>query len=224
MAHQDSETIRRDFDRIALLPDEGWDHNRHYLDWLLRHAPARCQSALDAGCGTGDLARLLAPRCGHVLGLDLSPNMVAEARRRSADVPNVEFAVGDLMTEPLEPGSFDCVASVATLHHLPLAVALERLTGLLRPGGTLLVLDIVDGHRDSLARNVGAAAWAAWLRRRRTGQLQQPAEVLAAWDEHGRTDRYLPFAGVRDTCARVVPGAVVTRHLLWRYSIVWRRS
>jgi SAM-dependent methyltransferase len=221
MAHQDSETIRRDFDRIALLPDEGWDHNRHYLGRLLRHVPAGCESALDAGCGTGDLARLLAPRCGRVLGLDLSPNMVAEARRRSAGVANVEFAVADLMTEPLEPAAFDCVASVATLHHLPLDAALERLAGLLRPGGVLLVLDIVDGRRDSLARNVLAAAWAAWLRRRRTGRLRQSAEVMAAWDAHGSTDRYSPFAEVRETCRRVLPGARVRRHLLWRYSIVW---
>src|SRR4028118_368446 len=45
--------IRDDFDRIALLADEGWDHNSHYHDFLLRQLPERFRAALDAGGGTG---------------------------------------------------------------------------------------------------------------------------------------------------------------------------
>src|SRR5437764_2669362 len=139
---QTPETIRSDFDRIALLPDGGWDHNQHYQRRLLRFVPDRCGPALDVGCGTGLLARTLASRCAHVTGIDLSPVMVAEAGRRSAGVGNVDYMVGDVMTAPIGDGGFDLVATIAVLHHLPLAPALARLRDLLRPGGLLLVLDL----------------------------------------------------------------------------------
>jgi ubiquinone/menaquinone biosynthesis C-methylase UbiE len=60
---QTPDTIRRDFDRIALLPDSGWNHNRHHHARLLGQVPPGCAEALDVGCGTGDLSRLLAARC-----------------------------------------------------------------------------------------------------------------------------------------------------------------
>jgi hypothetical protein len=56
-----------------------------------------------------------------------------------------------------------------------------------------------------------------------SGRLAEPAELRRAWEEHGRTDRYLTLAEVRAACARALPGARVRRHLLWRYLIVWRR-
>jgi len=65
-------TIRADFDRIALLPNEGWGHNCHYHGFLLRQLPPRCEYALDIGCGTDSLSRLLAAWSERVLALDLS--------------------------------------------------------------------------------------------------------------------------------------------------------
>jgi predicted TPR repeat methyltransferase len=76
-------TIRADFDRIALISHEGWNHNTHYHGFLLRQLPAHLGEALDLGCGTGAFARLLAQRAERVLGLDLSPRMIQVARERS---------------------------------------------------------------------------------------------------------------------------------------------
>jgi SAM-dependent methyltransferase len=61
------------------LSEDGWDHNAHYHAFLLGQLPTRCGQALDVGCGTGSFARLLAGRCDQVLGIDLSPRMVAVA-------------------------------------------------------------------------------------------------------------------------------------------------
>jgi SAM-dependent methyltransferase len=218
---QTVETIRADFDRIALLPDRGWNHNRHYHARLLDHVPQGCREALDAGCGTGELTRLLAPRCARVTGVDLSPNMVAEARKRSAELANVHYAVADFMTAPLPAGGFDCVASVAVLHHLPLADALGRLGDLLRPGGTLLVLDLRESG--PLVADLGVLAVSLVLRAWHNGRLREPRADRDAWTAHGRTDRHCPMAEVRDVCARVLPGSQVERLLFWRYWLVWRK-
>jgi SAM-dependent methyltransferase len=216
---QTAETVREDFDRIALLPDEGWSHNRHYQRILLRHAPPGAARALDAGCGTGELARLLADRCRHVTGLDLSPNMVAQARLRSEGIHNVEYAVGDVLTAPLPAGAFDVVASVAVLHHLPLEPVLVRVRDLLRPGGLLLVLDL---RATELPADLAAVVVNAALRAWHTGWRRQTAAERDAWAAHGSTDRYLSVAEVREVSRRVLPGARVRWHLLWRYSLIWR--
>lgn len=218
---QTPETIREDFDQLALLP-EGWNHNRQYHRWLLRHVPTGCEEALDAGCGTGEFALQLALRCKRVLGIDLSPVMIEQARRRSAGRPALEFRVADLMDEAA--ARFDCIATIATLHHLPLEPALARLGGALRSGGVLLVLDVVAN------RNLVERLWAARampismaLRVWHRGRLRPTQAERQAWVAHCRTDRYSTLAEVRGACARVLPGARVRRHLLWRYSIVWNK-
>jgi SAM-dependent methyltransferase len=218
---QTAETIREDFDRIALLADGAWDHNRHYQRRLLRHVRPGCARALDVGCGTGLFTRLLADRCGHVTGIDLSPNMVVEARRRSQGLSNVEYAVADVMTAPLPAGAFGCVASIAVLHHLPLARALARLRDLLEPGGRLLVLDLRE--TGPLPADLAALAVSMPLTRWHNGRLRPPQPERDAWETHGRTDRYPSMAEVREVGARILPGARVRRHLLWRYSLVWRK-
>jgi SAM-dependent methyltransferase len=217
--------VERDFDRIALLPDEPWDHNRHYHDLLLRELPARCERVLEIGCGTGEFSRLLAARARSVLAIDLSPNMVRLARERSAGLPNLEFRVADAASLELPRGGLDCVASIATLHHLDAAALLARVRDALAPGGVLLVLDL---FRASRLRDLAASAVAFPLnllaRLARTDRLRPPPEVRRAWEEHGRHDRYPSLPEVRALCARVLPGARVRQHLFWRYSIVWRKD
>jgi ubiquinone/menaquinone biosynthesis C-methylase UbiE len=99
---------------------------------------------LDAGTGTGALAFALAPHVGEVVGVDLVPALLAEARTRAADFPNVTFVEGDVTSLPPALGEFDLAGSLRTLHHVrrpELAVAeLVRVT---RPGGHILVVDQV---------------------------------------------------------------------------------
>jgi SAM-dependent methyltransferase len=221
---QDPAKVRADFDRLAGLSGEGWDHNAHYHRFLLGRLPARCRLALDVGCGTGGFARLLAGRCDRVLAVDLSTRMVEVARARSGGHPNLDYLVADAAAWPFHRGRFDCVASIAAAHHLPLAPLLAGMRDSLAPGGTLLLLDVYRPRSPAdLAVSLLAVPVARVLRLRHTGRLADPPELRRAWEEHGRTDRYLGLAEVRAACARVLPGAAVRRHLLWRYSVVWRR-
>jgi hypothetical protein len=65
--------VEADFDRIALLPHDGWNHNRDYDAFLLKQMPESFGAALDVGCGTGAFSRLLAQRCDHVLAAPAPP-------------------------------------------------------------------------------------------------------------------------------------------------------
>jgi len=216
--------IRADFDRLAAFDDGGWDHNSHYHRFLLRHLPGRRDAALEVGCGTGAFARALAEHFGRVLAIDLSPEMIRLARARSRGIPNVEYRQADLRGASLPAASFDCIATLATLHHLPLHEALETLAAALRPGGVLLVLDLFRADTLGDWALSGAAVPAnLLLNLRKHGRLRPPAALRRAWAEHARGDVYSTLAEVRSLAARLLPGAVIRRHLFWRYSLVWRK-
>ncbi len=215
--------VQADFDRIARVSTDSWDHNSHYHHLLLQHVPLYCTEALDIGCGTGTFARQLALLSKHVLAIDLSPEMIRVARERSRQIPNVEFSVADALAMEFGDAQYDCIASIATLHHLPLEETLCKMKRALRPNGVLLVLDLFqpEGPLDWL-RGVLAEPVSTWLGLLKTHRSRESAELRAAWAEHGCTDSYYTVAQVRNVCARLLPGAEVRQHLLWRYSVVWR--
>lgn len=97
---------------------------------------------LDAGCGPGLVSEALL-RAGHrVVGIDLSPEMIARAGRRCDPFGDrARFAVGSIHDEGLA-GPFDAAISRYVLHHVtdPLAF-IRRQVGLLRPGGVLVLSD-----------------------------------------------------------------------------------
>jgi ubiquinone/menaquinone biosynthesis C-methylase UbiE len=224
--------IQTDFDRIALLSaDDGWTQNNHYHNFLLRSVPAKCESALEIGCGTGAFSRRLAQHAQNVLALDLSPEMIRIARQRSTQFSNIEFQIADVMSWNFPGEAFDCIASLATLHHLPLRETLLRMKDSVKIGGVLLVLDLferarnvfkVEGLFDSVL-NFVAIPTSVSLRLLHQGRLLPTREVRAAWAAHEQHDTYPTMNEVRMLCAEILPGARVKKHLLWRYSIVWRK-
>ncbi|MBT9254657.1 class I SAM-dependent methyltransferase [Phycicoccus sp. MAQZ13P-2] len=94
---------------------------------------------LDAGCGTGRMARYLVDRGLSVVGVDLSPGMLAMARR---DHPDLELYEGSLTALPLDDDSVDGVVFWYSLIHLAddeLPHALAEAVRVLRPGGHVLL-------------------------------------------------------------------------------------
>jgi ubiquinone/menaquinone biosynthesis C-methylase UbiE len=217
--------IQGDFDRIAALPEARWDHNSHYHRYLLAQLPPRVGDALDLGCGTGEFARALAGRADRVVGLDLSPRMIEVARGRSRRHGAIDFQVADALEWQWPEGQFDCIASIATLHHLPMEEILPRMRRALTEHGILLVLDlyrpqgIADALRSAVAMPLSMATRAV-----HTGRLRSPAAVRAAWTAHARHDVYPTVVHVRRCCVEHLPGAQMRQHLFWRYSIVWRKG
>ena len=221
---QTPESIQSDFDRIALLSEDGWNHNARYHGYLLSSVPEGCRHALEIGCGTGEFTRLLAGRAEKVLAVDLSPQMIRLARERSKPYPNIEFVNRDVMTYELPRQQFDCVATLTTLHHLPAETVLRGIREALRPGGVFVCLDLYQrsGPRELLLDGLAYPA-SLLLRLLQTGRPRPPREVREAYAEHGETDTYLTLRRVRQLCADILPGALVRRHLFWRYSLVWKK-
>jgi ubiquinone/menaquinone biosynthesis C-methylase UbiE len=216
--------IREDFDRIALLAESHGDVGDTYHGYIQRHLPLHCESALEVGCGTGRFTRLLAGRARKVVAVDLSPQMIRLARQYSAAYPHIEYVLGDAMRLSLPAESFDCIASLATLHHLPMEQALSKMKNTLKPNGVLIIHDLVadDGLVDRVRT---ALAYPATVAKRfwRRGRLRDAREVRKAWEEHGKGEAYLTLNGVREMCRQYLPGAQIRRHWLWRYTVIWHK-
>ncbi|WBO69307.1 class I SAM-dependent methyltransferase [Streptomyces camelliae] len=197
-----------------------WDHNAHYHRWLLRQLPRRFGRALDVGCGSGDLVRLLAGRAESVVGVDADEEILRRAREATpADGPVTYTRASAPQNLPVGP--YDVIACVAVLHHLPFAETLARFREELAPGGTLVVV--------GCARLEGALDQAI-------GLTAIPLNLLMGWVKNrGRATAHRPVsmtAPVRDPemtrteigreARRILPGARLRRRLFWRYTLVWR--
>lgn len=216
--------IREDFDRIALLTEHHGGASGIHHKYVLPHLPSYCENALEVGCGTGEFTRILAERARRVVAVDLSPQMIRLARQQSIDYPNIEYVEGDVLRLSLPDESYDCIVSLATLHHLPLEQGVLKMKAALKQGGVLIIHDLVSDE-NLVDRIKSALAFPVSVSKRfwKTGRLRAPREVREAWREHGKGEVYLTLNEVKEMCRQYLPLAKVQRNLLWRYTVVWHK-
>jgi ubiquinone/menaquinone biosynthesis C-methylase UbiE len=100
------------------------------------------ERAVDSGTGAGALAFALAPLVREVVGVDLVPELLEQARKRAARFPNVTFVEGDATKLPFGLAEFDLACSMRTLHHIPRPeLAAAELARVTRRGGHVFVVD-----------------------------------------------------------------------------------
>lgn len=111
----------------------------------------------DLACGTGTVAAALSPHLarGGVVAVDNSPQMLAAARARCGGMGNVEVMEADLTVLPLNGGDFDAALMLLALTYLPEpSAAIREASRLLKPGGTLVLVDLLPHARDDFRRKL----------------------------------------------------------------------
>jgi ubiquinone/menaquinone biosynthesis C-methylase UbiE len=195
--------------------DGYWNHNVHYQPVILSAVPPRCGPALDVGCGDGMLACRLAERCTEVTGIDRDDRMIALARERAqAHSGQVTFVAADYLAYPLAEASFDFVCANTSLHHMDFAAALTAMARVLRPGGRLAVIGLAsDGSlADFVASAAGVPVNLFYRAVYQEGNSGAPIK-----------DPDMTWGQVRATAKTLLPAVRYRRHLLWRYSLLWRK-
>lgn len=141
---------------------ERWDRLRQELygsafgDTALLALLGRDLVVADLACGTGVMVERLAPFAGRVLGIDNSAAMLKAARRRLGETPNVELRQGDLEELPLDDAACDAALLVLALTYVAEpGLALREAARVLRPGGRLVVVDLLRHDREDFRRELG---------------------------------------------------------------------
>ena len=143
------------FDRVY-GPGRSWQAFGHLL---LRILPPL--TVADLGAGEGLLSELLARRCKKVIAVDNSEKIVAfgAAKAKKNNLNNLEFRLGDLQNPPIEPGSVDLVVLSQALHHAEEpAKAIASAHKILRPGGQIMILDLLK-HNFEKAHELYGDRW-----------------------------------------------------------------
>jgi ubiquinone/menaquinone biosynthesis C-methylase UbiE len=141
---------------------------------LLRGQGLKATSTLiDLGAGTGTFALAAAPFCKRVVTVDVSSAMLTALRAKTErlGIANIEFVRAGFLSYQHTGDLADAVYSRNALHHLPdfwKALALQRIASILRPGGLLLLRDLVFSFEPDQAQT----AIASWL----AGAASSPEE------------------------------------------------
>jgi len=159
-----------------------------YLDTLLAAVPAGI-TVLEVGVGTGGLLTELEDKNRTVIGVDHSPAMLEEARRRllASGLSGIELRLGEMTHLPLPNESVGCVVANMVLHHAPdPAAVLGEIRRVLTPGGLLLLADLARHERE-------------WVREQLADQwLGFGEDELSTW---------LLAAGFPEICCERIEGA-----------------
>lgn len=195
-----------------------WSHNDFFHPWIVTKLPASRCSALDIGCGRGELLAVLAEHFVHVQGTDIDETMRRRASSRCAGLPNVTVvgAQSEVMVQ-----SVDLVMMIAVLHHLDAEKALTGVVRMLVPGGRFLCV--------GLARPVSPVdqLWdiASMVTNPMIGYVRHPwvSYTAAKTPPFPVKDPELSFDQLRVIVERVMPGAWMRHRLGFRHTIEWTK-
>ena len=134
------ERFAKTAERIAALQDaRAAELEQKVLRFVV---PGGDERALDSGTGTGALAFALAPHVREVVGVDVVPELLEQARKRAEQLSNVSFVEGDATKLPFGYGEFDLAGTLRTLHHIARPeLVIAELARVTRSRGRVLVID-----------------------------------------------------------------------------------
>ena len=132
------------------------DQENERIIELLRIEPEH--TLIEFGTGTGAFAIRAARSCAMVYAIDISSTMLAYAKRKSErlGIKNLAFCQGGFLTYRHAGAPADSIVTSTALHHLPdfwKSIALQRLNGMLKPGGHLYLSDVIFSH-DRVQENI----------------------------------------------------------------------
>jgi SAM-dependent methyltransferase len=181
----------RTFDRAAVMS------SAETLGALLDMVPAGAEGRwLEVACGTGVVARALAPHVDEVVGIDLTEAMLEVARReaRAAGLENVRFETGDATALELPGASFDGALTRFSLHHIPApGRVIAELARVVLPGAWVILADHVTEEDGA------AAAWHQEIERLRDPShwsCLSPSRIRSLGERAGLEldeERLIPF-------------------------------
>jgi len=178
---------RKFFDREA----SQWDRLARHLLPLPEYFDIFCEMmcpvslGVEVGCGTGNLLEKIHCKARFLIGVDQSPEMIEEARKKiqQHNLQGVELRLGDMMHLPLEGNQVDLLVMNMALHHAaqPLQT-LKEVSRVLKNGGQFLLADMLP-HDKEWVREKLADQWLGFSCRDLNEWLSNVGISIQSWLE-----------------------------------------
>ena len=212
---------------IASRDSRGYDEVMSFL-------PTCTNRVLDVGCGSGVLSLRLADHVDYMVGVDISSSMIRLARLHQARLKkrNVEFVVADIENLPFGEATFDFVVSNSALHHSVIGVSLPGLSRLVKPGGRMVICDLLISNPSlgtspvwQILRAIRKAPGYAMAFGFRAMWRIVSFQMKPAWIRHVCDDKHkkLTPESFREIYGRFLPGCRFERNpkTPWRMIAFW---
>jgi 2-polyprenyl-3-methyl-5-hydroxy-6-metoxy-1,4-benzoquinol methylase len=219
----DSNVIKQ-FDKIAFLPDK-WDHNQQYQCYLIKSISKNCNYILDVGCGTGELTKKLTLFGENIIGIDISENMLQEAKKRNYDekINYINTSAENYLKKTDK--RFDIIISIAALHHMNEEKILGLMKNKLTENGKILILDLFQNRTmTDYIQTVIATILNPLIMLIKTGKSRASKNEREAWAGHSQYDKYLTIIEIKNIAKKILGYAKIKRHLFWRYSLIYNNG
>lgn len=197
-----------------------WSHNDAFSGFVVRQAKRTIReggtTALDVGCGTGNLLRRLAPLFPQVVGVEADPETAARAATAVLPWPTVSVVNANF---PADSHLYDFVSMVAMLHHLPLVEGIKAARDAVAPGGRLVIVGVYREEATDAPFSIVSLALNPLI-----GLLRHPRPSSGL--PHNMcvptvqaTDSYRQ---IKEALRAELHGVKVHRTLFWRYLATWQ--
>jgi ubiquinone/menaquinone biosynthesis C-methylase UbiE len=214
--HFDKLSTNRGWSRLYDSADGRNYHFHVRRNRVLELLPERLGRVLDVGCGPGVMTEAVLERGGVFDGLDISPEMVSEAKEKFGNLPGVHFAVGNIEAIDASDNSYDQLICMAVIEYLKTPdQALAEMKRVLKPGGIAIItmpkrwhvsrVTVAATKPVRLVAKLLGAATADHLPRLRLqpDELDQAARRVGLTPDGGSQYHFTPFAY---PLTRVAPG------------------
>ncbi len=142
-----TENVDASYNKVANLYAQTFSDikvRRDEFSWIIKHLPTKQDiHLLDIGCGNGALLKELAAKLAKGVGVDVSENLLAHAKKLSTTYPNLSFIKVTEPVLPFESNSFDVVVSLLALRYLDWDPIFKEINRVLRKDGKLIIIDMV---------------------------------------------------------------------------------
>lgn len=197
-----------------------WSHNDAFTGAVLRHARAVRRgggaTAVDVGCGTGNLVDRLASAMPRVIGIEPDGATAAIAAERFAGSQIVQIDQRPFGDE--QPASYDLIVFVASLHHMALRPALRSARKALRPAGRIVIVGLAQETSEDSLRTIVSLVLNPII-----GFIRHPKRATRPLIEMRAPTAPVSdtFDEIRAVAHELLPGIRMRRRLFWRYTAVW---
>jgi len=130
--------------------------SRDILAWIVEFLPLEKEfRVLDVAAGTGHLSRAIAPLVREVMAIDITPEMLAQAREETtrSNLPNITFEEGNAERLPYETDHFDLVTSRLSIHLFenPM-IQLQEMVRVCKPNHRVAIIDLLAPEEEGIAK------------------------------------------------------------------------